>query len=241
MFRKVTDVLVSTKTAVWLLSFLVVMLFAGAAVMPLEEAYQSVHSMPFFDWMEQQPLKVTWWLWGALFLLCILAANTVFCSIDSLARKRSVRHWLLLISLQVVHLSFLFMLLAHLLSSLGGFKNFEVASEGKRFTMPDNTEIEIGQIQIATDRYGYLVDWRVNVSYFSEGKTTGGDILMPNEPAFRNGIGVYVRDLRIVPLKMVLLEISREPGAFWALIGGVLFMTGTVILLVFKIKKEPQE
>jgi hypothetical protein len=148
---------------------------------------------------------------------------------------------LLLISPQIVHLSFLFMLLAHLLSSLGGFKTFEVASEGKRFSMPDNSEMEIGQIRIATDPYGYLTDWRVDVSYLSEGKSTGGDVLMPNKPAFRKGVGVYVRDLRAVPLKMVLLEISREPGAFWALIGGVLFVTGTVILLVLKIRREPQD
>ncbi|HYA31143.1 MAG TPA: hypothetical protein VED67_00175, partial [Thermodesulfovibrionales bacterium] len=69
ILRGVTSFLVSTKTAVWLFSLLVVMLFAGAFVMPLEEAYQSVHSMPLLDWMGQQPLKVTWWLWGSLFLL----------------------------------------------------------------------------------------------------------------------------------------------------------------------------
>lgn len=28
------------------------------------------------------------------------------------------------------------------------------------------------------------------------------------------------------PVKAVLLEVSREPGAAWALIGGILFMLG---------------
>jgi cytochrome c biogenesis protein ResB len=37
---------------------------------------------------------------------------------------------------------------------------------------------------------------------------------------------------------MVLLEVSREPGAVWALVGGILFMTGTIALLVLKMKRE---
>jgi len=61
---------------------------------------------------------------------------------------------------------------------------------------------------------------------------------LPNKPVFHKGVGVYVKDLRAYPNKMVLLEVSREPGAIWALLGGILFMTGTIALLVFKMKRE---
>jgi hypothetical protein len=49
---------------------------------------------------------------------------------------------------------------------------------------------------------------------------------------------VYVRDLRAFPERIVLLEISREPGVIWALIGSVLFVLGSVTLIVLKARKE---
>jgi hypothetical protein len=55
---------------------------------------------------------------------------------------------------------------------------------------------------------------------------------------FHRGVGVYVKDLRAFPHKMVLLEVSREPGAIWALGGSILFMTGTIALLMLKMKRE---
>ena len=238
MIRRLIGFFVSAKTAVWLLCLLVVMLFAGAFIMPAEEAFQSVHSLPLLDWMGKQPPKTTWWLWGSILLLCALTVNTLFCSIDSVVKKRRVTQWLLLISPQIIHIGFLFMLLAHLFSSIGAFTSFEVAAEGKTLAMPDNSELEIKQIHLSLDPYGYLVDWRVDVGYLVNGKTTGEDNLLPNKPVFRKGVGVYVRDLRAFPYKMILLEMSREPGAVWALVGGILFMTGTLTLLLLKVKRE---
>lgn len=46
---------------------------------------------------------------------------------------------------------------------------------------------------------------------------------------------------RPLGLLLVLLELSREQGAFLALIGGILFMTGTVTLLMLKMKRESRE
>ena len=61
---------------------------------------------------------------------------------------------------------------------------------------------------------------------------------MPNKPSIYKGLGVYVKDLRAYPEKMVLLELSREPGAVWALIGGILFMIGTIMLIILKWKRD---
>jgi len=241
IFKRFIGLLLSLKTSIWLLCLLAAMLFAGAFIMPAEVAFQSVHSMPLLKWMEQQPLKVTWWLWGSVILLCALAANTLFCTVDSLIRKRRVTQWLLLISPQIIHAGFLFMLLAHLLSSLGGFKSFEVAMEGRRISMPDNSELEIRQIHLSVDPYGHLIDWRVDVGYLINGEMVGEDLLRPNKPIFRNGVGFYVKDLRALPYKMILIEVSREPGAVWALAGGILFMTGILTLIVLRMKREPKE
>ena len=236
--RAVIEFFVSLKTSLWLLCLVIVLLLSGAFIMPGEKAFQSIHSMPLIDWMRQQPVKSTWWLWASMGLLIVLAANTLLCSIDSIAKKRKVTQWMLLISPQIVHIGFLFMLIAHLSSAVGGFKTFAVVAEGTALEMPDNSVLQIKGIAISFDSYGYLYDWAVDVEYWDNGQVLKKERLLPNKPVFHKGVGVYVKDLRAYPNKMVLLEVSREPGAIWALLGGILFMTGTIALLVFKMKRE---
>lgn len=236
--RAVIGFFVSLKTSLWLLCLIIVLLLAGAFIMPGERAFQSIHSMPLIEWMGEQPVKSTWWLWASMGLLCVLAANTLLCSIDSIAKKRKVTQWMLLISPQIVHIGFLFMLIAHLASAVGGFKTFAVAAEGTPLEMPDNSVVQIKKIAMSFDSYGYLSDWAVDVEYWYNGQVMKNDRLMPNKPVFHKGVGVYVKDLRAFPSKMVLLEVSREPGATWALVGSILFMTGTIALLFFKMKRE---
>jgi hypothetical protein len=236
--RAVVGFFVSLKTSLWLLCLVIVLLIAGAFVMPGEKAFQSIHSVPLLEWMREQPIKNTWWLWVSMGLLLVLAANTLLCSIDSIAKKRKVTQWMLLISPQIVHIGFLFMLIAHLSSAVGGFKTFAVAAEGTPIEMPDNSALQIKRIVISTDSQGYLYDWAVDVEYWSNGQLLKNDRLMPNKPVFHRGVGVYVKDLRAFPNKMVLLEVSREPGAIWALGGSILFMTGTIALLMLKMKRE---
>jgi hypothetical protein len=40
------------------------------------------------------------------------------------------------------------------------------------------------------------------------------------------------------PFPAALIEVSREPGAIWALVGGLFFLAGMITLLILKIKKE---
>jgi hypothetical protein len=239
--ERVIPFLTSTKTALWLLSLLLALLFAGALLMPSEEAFQSIHSLPLLQWMYDQPLSATWWLWASAAVLCLLTANTLFCSVDSLIKKRKVTHWLFLVSPQVIHAGFLFMLLAHLMSARGGFKTFEIGAEGTILGISETEQLEIETISVAVDRSGFLTDWSVDVKYLVDGRTVRHEKVLPNSPFFQSGLGVYVRDLRVFPQKVVLLELSREPGAVWALVGGILFMAGTVTLLILKMKRERRD
>ncbi len=227
----------SLKTTVLLLALLLALFFVGAFVMPADEAFQLLHSIPLFEWLGEQPPSVTWWLWGCIGILAVLTLNTLFCSAESLIKKRKADQWIMIISPQIVHIGFLFMLLAHLLSSLGAFKSFGIADEGGVLTLPDGGVFEISAINVSEDAKGYIVDWSVNVD-FKAGGAEKKDVLLPNKPFFERGIGIYVRDVRAYPSKEVLLEVSREPGTLWALIGGVLFMIGIIALVAFKMKRD---
>lgn len=235
---KIIDVIGSLRTSLWLSGFLVIMLAAGAFVMPLSERFGTIHDLPLLHWILEQPLSATWWLWGAIGVLCLLTVNTVVCSIDSLRKKVSRAQWLLAISPQVIHAGFLLMLVAHLVSGLGGFKSLIVAAEGTAFHLPDGTAVQVAAIDLAIDPSGYLRDWTLRIEYVAEGKKVRDARIRPNSPSFYGNTGIYVKDLRAHPEKLALLEISREPGAPWALAGGIAFMSGTVALLFIKMRRD---
>lgn len=237
MFRKIYGFFLSLGTSIWLLALMIALFFAGAFIMPLKKEFQAIHSMPLIDWLKAQPISVTWWLWGTIGLLVFLTLNTLFCSIDSVIKKRSTTQWLLLISPQIIHIGFLFILLAHMFSSLGGFKGGAVAYEGSFLRLPNDVTVEIAEISVRTSPSGFLSDLEVNINYFVDDRIIK-DTIRFNAPSFYKGFGICLKDARTYPYKAALLEVSREPGALWALIGGIVFMLGTVTLLILKIKKE---
>lgn len=236
LLRKVSSLFLSTKTALWLLLASLALLAAGAVQMPAMEAYSALNSMPLFEWLRQSPLSATWWLWGIIGVLSLLTLNAIICGADSLIRKRQGRQWLLVISPQAIHAGFLFILLAHLVSSAGARHWGAVAGEGTRFVLPNGTVMEVREIDISFSPSGFPHDWRADIAYYErDGRKLGDDFIAPNRPSFRRGIGLYIKDVRP---GLVRLEASREPGAPWALAGGVLFTLGTGALLALKVRRE---
>jgi hypothetical protein len=237
--KRFIDICFSLRTTLWLLGVVLVMFFAGAVIMPGRKEFQEIHAMPMFQWLEKQPLGITWWLWCLIGVLSFLTLNTLFCSIESLIKKRKVTRWLLLISPQIIHAGFLCILLAHLLSAVGSSQTFMVAGEGSLVKLSDdNAYLKIEDIKVLTDTQGYMADWEVKVTYLFNDRPVYGDSIRPNKPSLRKGLNIIVKDLRKFPHKAVLLQMSREPGAFWALLGGMLTITGTVILIILRIKTE---
>lgn len=228
----------SLRTSLWLLAFILVLFLAGAFIMPGTKEFQLIHAVPMFQWLMKQPLSITWWLWCLIVVISILSINTLLCSVESIVRKGRVTKWLLLISPQIIHIGFLFILLAHLLSAVGGFQRLTATHEGTYLKMSEGNFIHVKNINIRTNSSGYITDWAVRVEFIDGGKTIREDIMKPNKPSLHRGFNINVKDLRGFPQKAVLLQVNREPGAFWALTGGVLVMVGTAILIILKIKIE---
>lgn len=236
--KKMLGFFISLRTAIWLLIALICLLLFGSLVMPSHEEFLALHTVALFDWMQEMPPGITWWLWACIAVLSLLTANTLVCSLESLIRKRESRQWLLIISPQVMHIGFLFILLAHLLSSYGSFKGITYAYRGSVFTLPNNLEVRFNNVAAYVDAGGYVKDWSADIEYFKGGKTLSHDRILPNSPSFREGIGIYIKTVKVAPFPVAMIEVSREPGAVWALAGGVLFMVGMVTLLFLKIRQE---
>ncbi|MDP2167124.1 MAG: hypothetical protein Q8J64_02195 [Thermodesulfovibrionales bacterium] len=236
-FKGILNFLLSLRTAIWLLLSLLFLLFYGALAMPGGEAFQSINHLPLFSWIKENSFLDTWWLVGSIFVLSLLTANTLFCSVESIIKKMDKRQRLLIISPQVIHIGFLLMLLAHLVSSTGSMKATSAAYEGTRFDLAPGEEFIVKSISISLGPEGYVTDWRADIEHLSGGTKKEG-YLAPNRPFFAGGFGIYLKDAQAYPVKAILLEIRREPGAPWAFAGGLLFMAGTIALIAAKIRKE---
>jgi hypothetical protein len=62
-------------------------------------------------------------------------------------------------------------------------------------------------------------------------------MLGPNKPLFYNGVGIYIKNLNFERGPAAFMLVTRDPGTIWALAGGLLFIMGSVLLLVLKWKK----
>jgi hypothetical protein len=238
ILRNILTLLFSLRTAIWLLMTLLCLLFYGSVVMPSNEEFQSLRAIALFQWMAGNSFSITWWLWGAIGVVSLLTANTILCSVESIMKKRSARQWMLVVSPQVAHIGFLFILLAHLLSGYSSFRGTAVVYENSGLRLPNGNDLVFRKIDVDMDPVGYIKDWSAAVEYFKEGRSLGSDMIRPNSPSFREGLGIYVKDVQRRPYPAAMIEVSRDPGAVFALVGGLLFMTGMIMLLLLKIKKE---
>jgi hypothetical protein len=238
MFKKVLALFLSLRTTLWLLISLFCLFVFGAILMPARAEFEQLYMQPLFAWMINNSFMITWWLWGCVAILAFLTANTIACSIESLVRRRSARQWLLIISPQVVHIGFLFILLAHFLSSYGGYKATAFAYQNTVLSLPNGVEVMFKDLRADISPAGYITDWSANVQYFEEGRHLRDDVIMPNSPSFVKGLGIYIKTVRAAPFPVAFIEISREPGAVWALLGAVFFISGMIILLLLKIRRE---
>jgi len=239
VLKRIYEFLLSLRTGLWLLALITLLFAAGAVIMPLTEEFQSIHSGSMLQWLNAQSIGVTWWLWAIMGLLALLSINTLFCSVESIIKKRKVTQWLLLISPQIIHIGFLFMLIAHLLSAAGGSQAFATMAEGSLIKVSEDKMVRIKDIRVDLDPSGYINDWEVNIEYIANGAVIDRSGIRPNSPSVRSDMNINVKKIvQVYPHKAVLIQVSREPGAFWALAGGILFTIGIVILIGFKMRME---
>ena len=238
MIRKIVRLLASLRTAIWLLLALLCILLYGSIIMPLREEFQGLHMAPLFQWLAESPAGVTWWLWAAIGVLSLLTANTLLCSVESIIKKSGTRNMLLVLSPQVIHIGFLFVLLGHLLSSYGSFKATAYVTQGTVLPLPNNESVVFGEIHADAGPSGYITDWSADIRYLKGGGLSRMDVIGPNSPSFHGGFGIYIKTVEFRPFPVALVELSRDPGAIWALVGGIFFLIGMAALLLLKIRRE---
>ena len=232
----------SLKTTVWTLLALVVLFFVGSYMMPAHpEVFAQMNEDILFRWARHtasDELWYTWWFFVAAAGLVLLTINTIVCSIQTVMGRWSRGDFLPRIAPQVIHIGFLCILLAHLLGAGWGYKLSGIMPEGAYAQLPEDKALQLHQVRVQTDARGFMTDWAADASLYENNQLVKSGTLGPNVPLFYKGTGIYLKSLNFDRGPAAVLLIARDPGAVWALIGGILFMLGSVTLLALKWKKS---
>lgn len=225
--RKLYDFIISLDLGIWLITG--VMLFLGIGSFVTKEG-SAINDVSLFIWLTKAPPAETWWLWVTVVILALLALNTVFCSIESLRAKWQRGSFLVRIAPQLMHVGFLFIMLAHLSSAYGGFKEGGPLPEGGSFRFPDGSRIELTRLDMQIGPMGMPLGFSGSLRH----STPSGviqSVFSPNNPYFYQGFGVYLKHVEPFPVKTALVEIHREPGAGLALAGATFFTVANIMLI----------
>ncbi len=232
LLQNIYNRLASLTLGLWLLGG--VMLFLAAGSFSQGEG-SSINEVPLLLWLKEVPLKESWWLWGSLLLLGLLALNTVLCTVESLRTKWQWGNLLVRIAPQLMHLGFLCIMIAHLQSAYGGFKQTLQVQEGSSITFPDGTALLFTGFAATYGKMGMATGYSATLNYRAAGSLQSPAgltaVISPNHPFFYQGHGIYIKDIAPPPLKAALVEIHKEPGAGMALAGGTIFTIANLILL----------
>jgi len=233
--RSALQLITSVRASLWLLGAQVVLFVAGAVQMPLMPEYAGMNDMPLFQWLRESPPRATWWLWASVGAMSLLALNTLACSLQSILARRGGRALALVLSPQIIHLGFLFMLLAHLVSSAGAAKLTFALREGQAVQLMPGMIVALQRVDIQSSPEGYPSDYQARLAYLGpDGQPVAEGVSAPNRPSYFKGGGVYIKDVRP---GAALFEYHRDPGAPYALGGGALFTLGTIALVGLKIRR----
>lgn len=220
MLKQLYDRLISLNLGLWLIAGVMVFLAIGSFSRGSAEN-AGLNEMPLFAWLKLAPLSYSWWLWIAVILLAVLCLNAVLCSIEALRKGRSIAP-------QLMHAGFLLIVLAHLLSAYGSFKQQLQLPEGGSFNFPDGEQVRVEHLTAEVGFMGMKTAYRADLRT-ADGKLTAVE---PNHPLFHKGFGIYLKDLDLGQTPVALFEVHKEPGAPTALIGALLFTVGNVMLLI---------
>ncbi len=232
----------SLKTTVWTLFILLCLFFVGSYMMPTNrEVFGPMNNDILFHWVKDvaaDNVWQTWWFFAALAGLVLLTVNTIVCSLRALKERWPRADFILRVTPQVIHAGFLFILLAHLLGAGWGYKLSGIMPEGAYAPLPEDLALRLYQIHVQTDERGYMTDWSAEASVYENNQLVKSGTLGPNSPLFYRGTGIYLKSLDFERGPAALLLIAKDPGAVWALVGGILFTLGSVTLLALKWKKS---
>jgi hypothetical protein len=120
-------------------------------------------------------------------------------------------------------------MLGHLLTASLGVKLDLDLKPGEMQAVSSTVAVALEDVQVHEDRNGYVIDWEAKVRWIEDGKPSEAQRLRPVHPVYRGAYGLYSKSVNVDRNgSSALVRVSRDPGAPWALLGGILLALGGI-------------
>lgn len=234
--KRLWNVLISLELCLWLLALVSLAMAAGSFLLSGEYA-AAINAMPLYFWLTGVPLEHSWWLWLTVVMLTLLALATLACTFEALRQRLRNVSLLSLLAPQFIHIGFLLIVAAHLISAFTASMEQIEVFEGSSVQLPDSKTFRVAAISAEFSPQGMPTGFSsdLQTDLLNPMLRT---VISPNHPWFSSGYGVYIKQAEIYPYRRALLEVHREPGAVFALVGATVFTIGNVLLLWVRSKRR---
>jgi hypothetical protein len=146
-----------------------------------------------------------------------------------------------------MHVGVLFVMLGHLLTAAWGVRFDAKLAVGERLDVTPGFSVTLASVRSSTDDAGYYNAWEAGLELTAPGAAPRTAVLRPVEPVYLDtGLvptGVYFKSInpdRDRPgMGSALVRVCRDPGAAWALLGGVLVLGGGIAFVAARFGPRP--
>lgn len=231
----------SIKTAFGFFLFFAAVCLYGSLSLPNNLAFFSgIDDTPLFRWLgAAKGYGTTWWIWVFIAALAVFALNTIVCTAEALLYRMSGRNLVDKLAPQVMHIGALFIMLGHLLTASMGIKMDVDLGKGETKQVAGDASIMLEEVTVREDANGYAVDWEAKLRWIEGGVRSDTVGLKPAHPLRFGSYGVFSKSVVVDPNgSSALIRVSRDPGAPWALLGGVLLCIGGAAFIYGRFSRE---
>ena len=239
--RKLWDILISLNTVFALFALTIALCMLGSVMLPTHlEFFSGIDDSPLFQWLAEAGAPgLTWWVYALIASVALLALSTVACTVDALAGK-TARGLLHKLSPQVMHLGVLMVMLAHLLTAIFGMRADVQVAKGARADIAPGLQVFLSEVSAEVNEAGTATRWLAELELYRDGILISQRRLVPAQPVFVDGLGLFfgtINEGDDEKLPSATIRVTRDPGAMWALVGGLLVTLGGI---GFVISRKPQ-
>lgn len=234
-------------TSLWTLEAVILLAvgicLAGSIALPSNLAFFSgIDETPLLQWLADAGRPgLTWWIYALIATMGLMGLCTGLCTIDALIKAWGRKDFMHRLYPQLMHIGVIFVLIGYLLTAWMGARHDVLLKQGQSAQLEDGTSIRLASVGSGTDRIGYYEGWEAQLVLSKDGMEMGSKTLRPVHPVYVGQTGLFFKSITLsqgtgqqgqqpAP-PSALIRVCRDPGAQWALIGGVLVLAGGVGLL----------
>ncbi|MEZ4600817.1 MAG: hypothetical protein R2940_13595 [Syntrophotaleaceae bacterium] len=230
MIDRLWKFLAGIRLTLWLLVLLTVNLFVGSFYAKFMPVFGRLNHRLFPEWMLDHADIHSWWLFTLFFLLFLLGANTLACTLERinfLWRRRNHHRrsiFSLLMAPSIMHFCFLFIIGGHALTEFAGSKQRLRAEVGEAVTLDDR------EITLLDRRFDFWQEPQLQgalrrataILQLKKGESVEQREISILEPVFWEGYNLHLGRAgkpgtdALPPLEIV---VKRDPGLMLILLG----------------------